>query len=83
MTTTPISTLSIPHILIFLLCLPIALAQFGGFFQQGFPFGGHHHQQQQQDQGGRAHKGWQEMDSGTSLIEFDDIWEKREGLTQQ
>lgn len=81
MTTTPRSTFRILQILLLLLCLPIALAQFGGFFQQGFPFGGHHHQQQQQDQGGRAHKGWQEMDSGTSLIEFVDVSEEREGLT--
>ena len=42
----------------------MALAQFGNFFQQGFPFGGHHHQQQQPQEGGRTHKGWQEMDTG-------------------
>jgi hypothetical protein len=64
--TRSIAALPIPQILLLLLCLPFALAQFGGFFQQGFPFGGHHHQQQQQDQGGRAHKGWQEMDTGMS-----------------
>ncbi|WVQ84094.1 long chronological lifespan protein 2 [Cryptococcus sp. DSM 104549] len=44
-----------------LLLLPFAFAQFGQFFQQGFPFGGHHHQQQQEPPApGRQHKGWDE-----------------------
>jgi hypothetical protein len=64
--SSPASAFTLPHIFILLLCLPLALAQFGNFFQQGFPFGNQHHQQQQPQDGGRAHKGWQEMDSGMS-----------------
>ncbi|KAK8846791.1 hypothetical protein IAR55_005879 [Kwoniella newhampshirensis] len=52
-----------------LLTMPLsAFAQFGQFFQQGFPFGGHHAQHQhQQHQGGgggggsRQFKGWNDM----------------------
>jgi hypothetical protein len=64
--SSPASAFTLPQIFLFLLCLPLALAQFGNFFQQGFPFGNQHHQQQQPQDGGRAHKGWQEMDSGMS-----------------
>lgn len=69
MRSTTISSLPLSvYVFILLFSLPAAVAQFGGFFQNGFPFGGHQHQHQQQqhDQGGRAHKGWHEMDSGTS-----------------
>ncbi|ORY27768.1 hypothetical protein BCR39DRAFT_537068 [Naematelia encephala] len=44
----------------------LVLAQFGSFFQGGFPFGQHpFHQQEQQEPGndGRQHKGWSEMES--------------------
>jgi hypothetical protein len=64
--SSPAPAFTLPQIFLFLLCLPLALAQFGNFFQQGFPFGNQHHQQQQPQEGGRAHKGWQEMDSGMS-----------------
>lgn len=53
--------------LIALLLLPLTLAQFGNFFQGGFPFGGGHFQGNQQDapkSPGRQHKGWTEMESG-------------------
>lgn len=53
--------------LITLLLLPLTLAQFGNFFQGGFPFGGGHFQGNQQDapkSPGRQHKGWTEMESG-------------------
>ncbi|WVR04466.1 hypothetical protein IAU60_001469 [Kwoniella sp. DSM 27419] len=46
----------------FALQTQLVSAQFG-FFQQGFPFGGHHghhhaQQQEQNGQGGRAHRGY-------------------------
>jgi hypothetical protein len=53
--------------LVTLLLLPLTLAQFGNFFQGGFPFGGGHFQGNQQDapkSPGRQHKGWTEMESG-------------------
>ncbi|WRT64976.1 uncharacterized protein IL334_001917 [Kwoniella shivajii] len=49
-----------------LVLLPFTFAQFGGFFQGGFPFGGHgppHHQDQQQQGIRREHRGWNEMDN--------------------
>ncbi|RSH83868.1 Long chronological lifespan protein 2 [Saitozyma podzolica] len=52
--------------LVTLLLLPLTLAQFGNFFQGGFPFGGGHFQGNQQDapkSPGRQHKGWTEMES--------------------
>jgi hypothetical protein len=45
--SSPAPAFTLPQIFLFLLCLPLALAQFGNFFQQGFPFGNQHHQQQQ------------------------------------
>jgi hypothetical protein len=53
--------------MIIALCiLPLTMAQFGNFFQGGFPFGGggggEQHQQQQRPR--REHKGWSEMESG-------------------
>lgn len=52
-------------VLAFALAVP-ASAQFGGFFQQAFNFGGHQQQQQQQGDpaGRREHKGWHEMHEG-------------------
>ena len=62
-----ISRYSSPAILLLLVwfCLP-AFAQFGGFFQQGFPFGGHFQNQHAQDPSGsqRQHKGWAEFEGG-------------------
>ncbi|WWC87089.1 uncharacterized protein L201_001975 [Kwoniella dendrophila CBS 6074] len=54
--------------IITLFLLPLTLAQFGGFFQGGFPFGGHghghQHHEHQNDHGiRREHKGWNEMDT--------------------
>ncbi|KAL7418596.1 Long chronological lifespan protein 2 [Cryptotrichosporon argae] len=49
-----------------LILAPLAvLAQFGGFFQQGFPFGQQPQQQQPQPPpgGARQHKGWAEMEA--------------------
>jgi len=62
--SSPAPAFTLPNVFIILLCLPLAFAQFGNFFQQGFPFGNQHHQQQQPQDGGRAHKGWEEMDTG-------------------
>jgi hypothetical protein len=56
--------------LLYLLLLPFTLAQFGNFFQHGFPFGGGHFQSGQQEAPrppGRQHKGWTEMESGVSI----------------
>jgi hypothetical protein len=51
--------------LVILCLLPMAIAQFGNFFQGGFPFGGGGgEQQQQQQRPRREHKGWTEMESG-------------------
>ena len=54
--------------------LPSVLAQFGNFFQGGFPFGhghGHAHgrggQEQGQGQPRREFKGWAEMETGEYL----------------
>jgi len=58
----------------------MALAQFGNFFQQGFPFGGHHHQQQQPQEGGRTHKGWQEMDAGELSVVYSAQMDSKEKL---
>ncbi|KAI9635361.1 uncharacterized protein MKK02DRAFT_44048 [Dioszegia hungarica] len=52
--------------LLVLMCLlPFTLAQFGNFFQGGFPFGGGGggEQQPQQQRPRREHKGWSEMES--------------------
>lgn len=52
-----------------ILSFPLAFAQFGHFFQQGFPFGGGFQQQQQQQEQhapGRQHKGWTESERGGS-----------------
>lgn len=51
--------------ILFMLALPVVLAQFGGFFQGGFPFGGHQHQQEAIRKPDRQYKGWSEMESGT------------------
>ncbi|WVF70020.1 hypothetical protein IAT40_004806 [Kwoniella sp. CBS 6097] len=49
------------------LLAPLVSAQFGGFFQHGFPFGGHgphagHGQHHEEGRPGRAHRGWGAMD---------------------
>ncbi|WWD07896.1 hypothetical protein V865_006003 [Kwoniella europaea PYCC6329] len=56
----------IRFIFLALFVFPFALAQFGGFFQHGFPFGGHGppvHEQQQDFTRRREHRGWTEMDN--------------------
>ena len=57
------------RLLVFACAPALVLAQFGGFFQQGFPFHpfGQGQQQQQQQPTGRQHKGWTEMDAGEQL----------------
>ncbi|WWC67724.1 uncharacterized protein I206_101636 [Kwoniella pini CBS 10737] len=52
-------------VLLLLCIIPFTLAQFGGFFQHGFPFGGHGPQHHGDNNNGikREHKGWHEMDS--------------------
>lgn len=59
----PSSGSSIIRILLFLFLLPAVFAQFGGFFQGGFPFGGGH-QQEAQRRPDRQYKGWTEMEAG-------------------
>lgn len=52
-------------VLLAIFFFPLAFAQFGHFFQQGFPFGGGFQQQQQQQEQqapGRQHKGWTESE---------------------
>lgn len=56
-------------VLLAIFFFPLAFAQFGHFFQQGFPFGGGFQQQQQQQEQqapGRQHKGWTESERGGS-----------------
>lgn len=67
---SPASPGSLPllvQVVILLLALPFAVAQFGGFFQGGFPFGGgghqHHEPPKRPD---RQYKGWTEMEGGMS-----------------
>ena len=52
------------------LCIAPVLAQFGNFFQHGFPFGGQQQQHHQDPHPGshRQYKGWAEFETGKLLV---------------
>lgn len=73
-TMTGLASPSWTHVIILftlLFLLPGTLAQFGNFFQGGFPFQGfqgneQHHEEQHRPR--REHKGWSEMETGKSVF---------------
>jgi hypothetical protein len=56
------------------------VAQFGNFFQGGFPFGGFQHQQHHDQTPQRQHKGWTEFENGTPGHDLAEVSSLSSGL---